>query len=72
MKAVSITAGGAGSSRALSIAAVAAHLDVSSKTVRRWVDAGELPHHRLGRQIKITQQDLSIFMALRRRVGKDS
>ena len=72
MKVPSLAAASAAGTRVLSIQAVAQQLDVSTKTVRRWVDRGELPHHRLGRAIKITQPDLSVFMAMRRRVGKES
>jgi len=55
----------------LSIPVVAKQLDISTKTVRRLIASGELPHHRIGRQIRISEQDLNIFIALRRRVGKD-
>lgn len=48
--------------RVLSIAATAQHLGVSSKTVRRWIEQGELPHHRLGRQIRIAESDLIVFL----------
>lgn len=46
-----------------SIETVAAMLDVSPKTVRRWISAGELPVHRLGRQIRISEADLAAFIA---------
>jgi len=36
-----------------SIPEVAAFLKVSPKTVHRWIDHGDLPVHRLGRQIRI-------------------
>jgi excisionase family DNA binding protein len=51
-----------------SVATVARLLEVSEKTVRRWIDAGDLPHHRLGRQIRIADDDLRAFLAMRRQV----
>jgi len=55
--------GRAGLPRLLSIGAVAAGLDLSEKTVRRWIDNGSLPHHRVGRQIRIAEHDLRDFLA---------
>ena len=49
--------------RLLSIETVAATVDVSPKTVRRWISAGELPVHRLGRQLRISEADLAVFIA---------
>jgi len=48
--------------RLFPIADVADQLDVSSKTVRRWIDRGELHVHRLGRQFRISEDDLSFFL----------
>ena len=42
---------------------VAEQLGVSSKTVRRWIAAGDLPAHRLGRQLRISEADLAAFIA---------
>jgi excisionase family DNA binding protein len=50
-----------------SVTAVALELDVSEKTVRRWIVAGELPYHRLGRQIRVADDDLRSFLAMRRK-----
>jgi excisionase family DNA binding protein len=47
--------------------AVAEQLGVSTKTVRRWITAGDLPAHRLGRQLRISNADLATFIAQRRR-----
>ena len=44
--------------RLLSVDSVAAELDVSTKTVRRWISTERLPTHRLGRQIRISEADL--------------
>lgn len=48
------------------VAEVANLLKVSIKTVRRWIDADELVAHRLGRQLRITESDLSAFLRQRR------
>ena len=48
--------------RLLSVAAVADRLDVSTKTVRRWIEAGELRIHRLGRSVRIGETDLQQFL----------
>jgi excisionase family DNA binding protein len=45
---------------------VAAILKVSPKTVRRWIERGELAVHRLGRQIRISEPDLAAFVKARR------
>jgi excisionase family DNA binding protein len=45
---------------------VAEQLDVSPRTVTRWVNAGELIAHRFGAQIKISEADLQTFIALGR------
>ena len=52
--------------RLFSIETVAAMLEVSPRTVRRWIAAGLLPVHRLGRQIRISEPDLAAFIARRR------
>ena len=46
---------------------VAEQLGVSTKTVRRWIAAGDLPVHRLGRQLRISEPDLVAFIARSRR-----
>jgi excisionase family DNA binding protein len=52
----------------LSIADVALLLDVSQKTVRRWIEKEQLPHRRLGGLIRIADADLRAFLAMRRQV----
>jgi excisionase family DNA binding protein len=47
----------------MSVATVALQLDVSEKTVRRFIDDGELPVHRIGRQVRISEPDLAAFIA---------
>ena len=56
-----------GLSRLLSPADVAGLLQVSIKTVRRWIEAGELRVHALGRQLRVSEDDLSAFVKSRRR-----
>jgi excisionase family DNA binding protein len=46
-----------------SIDDVARQLDVSSKSIRRWIAAGRLGCHRFGRQIRISQLDLERFIS---------
>jgi excisionase family DNA binding protein len=46
---------------------VAEKLSLSTKTIRRWIDRGELHVHRFGRQIRISEDDLAAFLARHRR-----
>jgi excisionase family DNA binding protein len=48
------------------VAAVAEMLDVSTRTVRRWIAGGELAVHRLGGAVRIADVDLKVFLALHR------
>ena len=41
-----------------SVAETAKLLKVNPKTVRRWIENGDLTAHRFGRQIRITDADL--------------
>jgi excisionase family DNA binding protein len=50
-----------------SIQSIAEMLDVSVKTVRRWINRGELPAHKLGNQWRVSRGDLEIFLKLRRK-----
>ena len=52
--------------RLLTIKDVADILQVSDKTIRRWIDAGDLVAHRVGRQLRVSQGDLETFIKLRR------
>src|SRR5690349_18624637 len=47
------------------IAEIAHRCNVSTKTVRRWIDAGELSYYRLGRQIRIGEQEFQAFLCKR-------
>lgn len=42
-------------------------LGVSEKSIRRWIWIGELKHHRLGTLIKVSEEDLEAFLAIRRK-----
>jgi excisionase family DNA binding protein len=50
-----------------SVAKVAAILEVSAKTVRRWIARGDLRVHQLGRQLRIAEEDLMAFLARNRK-----
>lgn len=50
----------------LSQAKVAELLGVSVKTVTRRIEAGQLRHHRIGRQIRVSLDDLESYVARRR------
>ncbi|MEL6226984.1 MAG: helix-turn-helix domain-containing protein [Pseudomonadota bacterium] len=46
----------------LTISDVAQFCDVSEKTVRRWIERGELPAAQLGNQWRIRPRDLDLFV----------
>jgi excisionase family DNA binding protein len=56
--------------RWLTIADVAELLQVSERTVRRWLDAGDLAAHKLGRQWRISDKDLEQYLLSRRQGGR--
>jgi excisionase family DNA binding protein len=45
------------------VAEVADLLVVSTRSVRRWIADGDLPTHRFGRQVRISEADLRAFVA---------
>ncbi len=45
-----------------SVTEIAKLLKVSPRTVRRWIEKGNLTAHRFGRQIRITDSDLVTFI----------
>ena len=53
--------------RLLSMAQVGDLTNVSTKTVSRWIAAKELRHHKLGRQVRVSEEDFWHFIASRRR-----
>jgi len=46
----------------LTVSQLAEELAVADRTVRRWIDAGKLHIHRLGRQIRISREDADTFV----------
>jgi excisionase family DNA binding protein len=48
------------------IGQVADLLEVSTRTVRRWTDAGLLVTHRFGGVVRIAEHDLRLFLAQHR------
>ena len=52
----------------LTIPETADVLRTSQKTIRRWISGGDLIAHKFGRQWRISQDDLSAFIKLRRQV----
>jgi excisionase family DNA binding protein len=51
----------------LSLQATARYCDVSVKTVRRWIQAGDLVAYKLGSQWRISIDDLEFFLYIRRK-----
>lgn len=51
------------------VSEVAARLGVSTKTVRRAIGRGDLPAHRLGRLLRISDADLAAYLSGRRFVS---
>jgi excisionase family DNA binding protein len=49
--------------RFFSVAEVAVRLAVSEKTVRRKIQSGDLPAHRLGKLLRISERDLAACVA---------
>ncbi len=48
------------------IQGVAEHLDVSARTVHRWIASGDLVVHRRGKSVRISDHDLRAFLAQHR------
>jgi excisionase family DNA binding protein len=57
---------GSGLPRYYTIKAVAEALDVSPRTVRRWIANGDLIVHRVDGVVRIAEGDLRAFLALHR------
>ena len=53
--------------RLLTVEQIAECLGVSTKTVRRWIQARQLTAFRAGRQWRVSPQDLAHFLEQRRR-----
>jgi excisionase family DNA binding protein len=54
--------------RFYTVAQVADLLAVSTRSIRRWIAAGELLAHKFGRQVRISEIDLRAFVEWRRTV----
>jgi excisionase family DNA binding protein len=52
--------------RFYTVSEVAALLAVSTRTIRRWVATGELLAHKFGRQVRISETHLKVFVEHRR------
>ena len=50
--------------RLLTIKDVAEHCRVSPRTVMRWIDGGQLSIFKFGRAVRISEDDLRIFLDL--------
>jgi excisionase family DNA binding protein len=48
------------------IAEVAARLRVSIRTIRRWIESGDLIAHRRGGIVRVAESDLRAFLAMHR------
>ena len=48
--------------RLLTVADVAERLQFSEKHVRRLIDAGEIPAVRIGRLVRVSEDDLTLFI----------
>ena len=46
----------------LTVSQVADVLQVNVRTVRRWIDAGDLVAHRIGRGVRVSEADLIAFI----------
>ena len=53
--------------RLLTVDEIAERLGVCSKTIRRWITRNELPAHRLGRSVRVAEDDLIAFLGKHRR-----
>lgn len=51
-----------------SIQNIADRMDVSPKTVRRWIASGDLIVHRIGAVVRVSEADLQAFLARHRDV----
>jgi excisionase family DNA binding protein len=58
--------GASGLPKYYTINAVADALDVSPRTVRRWITSGDLIAHRSGSVVRIASSDLRAFLAAHR------
>jgi len=50
----------------LSIATIAKRLSVSERTVRRWIENGDIPAYKFNAAVRIKERDLTAFIEQRR------
>jgi excisionase family DNA binding protein len=55
-----------GRMRHFTIGSIAAQLDVSPRTVHRWIADHQLVVHRIGRTVRVSEADLKAFLAAHR------
>lgn len=53
-------------SQFFTVRAIAEQLDVSPRTVHRWIKNNELIVHRVGRSVRVSEVDLKQFLVARR------
>jgi excisionase family DNA binding protein len=46
---------------------VANHCQVSERQVRRWISHGQLQSHKIGRRVRISSNDLALFLSKTRK-----
>jgi excisionase family DNA binding protein len=59
-------AGGRGHLKFHTIGGIARQLEVSARSVHRWVAEGKLIVHRMGRSVRISEADFKTFLAAHR------
>jgi excisionase family DNA binding protein len=57
---------GSGLPKYYTIKAVAEALDVSTRTIRRWIENGDLAVHRIDGVVRVAEADLRAFLAQHR------
>jgi len=50
----------------LTVEQVAQRCSVSTRTTRRWIEAGALRAYRLGSLVRVSEEDLAAFLAAHR------
>lgn len=53
-------------SRFFTVSQIAELLSVSTRSVRRWIAAGELLAHKFSRQVRVSEADLRTFLEVHR------
>lgn len=48
------------------VKSIALMVDTSERTVRRWIASGELPSHKFGGVVRISDEDLQTFIKEKR------